>query len=276
MDFRYTPEEEVLRREIDLFLDKELPKGWLGTDPGPEEETRPGILPLAKKMWRGLGEKGWIGLTWPKAYGGQATSIWKEMIALQELAYRGSPGCDTAVAQADLILHFGTEEQKKKYVIPIARGEKKWTIGMSEPNAGTDTFNVQLKAVEEKDCFVLNGQKIWSSGAHQADYAMVYARTDASKHMGLSVFIVDLKTPGITMRQIAQATGIPAFCEVFYDNVKVPKENLLGRKNGGFEVLLFAFGAERTYGLFITYNAKRYLEQLIQYCKDTIVDGKPL
>lgn len=106
---------------------------------------------------------------------------------------------------------------------------------------------------------------------------MVYARTDPSnKHLGLSVFIVDLKSPGITMRRIAQATGIPAFCEVFFDNVKVPKENLLGKKDGGWEILLFAFGAERTYGLFTIYNAKRYLEQLIQFCKETMVDGQPL
>jgi len=148
---------------------------------------------------------------------------------------------------------------------------------MSEPNAGSDTFAVQLRAVEEKDCFVLNGQKIWSSGAHHANYEMVYARTDPeNKHMGLSVFMVDLASPGIAMRQITQMTGIGAFCEVFFDNVRVPKENLLGEKNGGWQVLLHAFGAERTYGLFAIYNAKRYLDQLIQYCNETYVDGQPL
>jgi len=279
MDFRYTAEEEAFRKEVRDFLDKELPPGWMGVDPGPEEESSgKEVYLLAQKMWRKFGEKNWIGLTWPKAYGGQEASIWKEMILLQECAYRGSPGMDLAIAQADMILHFGTEEQKKKYVIPITRGEVKWAIGMSEPNAGTDTFNVQLKAVEEADCYVLNGQKIWTSGGHNAKYVMTYTRTDpANKHMGLSVIMVDLKSPGITMRQIVQATGIPAFCEVFFDNVKVPKENLLGKKNGGWEILLYAFGAERTYGLFIIYNAKRYLEQLVQYCKETKdADGVPL
>lgn len=277
MHFRYTEEEEAFRKEVREFLDKELPPGWLGTDPGPEEESREDVFPVAKKMWSKVGEKGWIGLTWPKAYGGQEASIWKEMILLQELAHRGSPGMDLAIAQAELIIKFGTEEQKQKFVIPITKGQVKWAIGMSEPNAGTDTFNVQLKAVEEADCYVLNGQKIWTSGGHNADYCMTYARTDPSnKHLGLSVFIVDLKSPGITMRRIPQATGIPAFCEVFFDNVRVPKENLLGNKNGGWEILLFAFGAERTYGLFIIYNAKRYLEQLIEFCKETMVDGQPL
>jgi len=277
MHFRYTEEEEAFRKEVQEFLNKELPPGWLGIDPGPEEESREEVLPLARKMWRKFGEKGWIGLTWPKAYGGQEASIWKEMILLQELAYRGSPGMDLAIAQGELILKFGTEEQKQKFVIPITNGQVKWAIGMSEPNAGTDTFNVQLRAVEEEDCYVLNGQKIWTSGGHNADLGMIYARTDPSnKHLGLSVFIVDLKSPGITMRRIEQATGIPAFCEVFFDNVRVPKENLLGKKNGGWEILLFAFGAERTYGLFTIYNARRYLDQLIQFAGETTVDGQPL
>jgi 3-oxocholest-4-en-26-oyl-CoA dehydrogenase alpha subunit len=270
MDFRSTPEEEAFRKEVIEFLNKELPPGWLGIDPGPEEESRPEVFEIAVKMWRKFGEKNWIGVTWPKEYGGRGESLWKEMVLLRELAYRGSPGMDLAIAQAELLLKFGTEEQKKQYVIPITRGEVKWAIGMSEPNAGTDTFNVQLKAVEEADCYVLNGQKIWTSGGHNAKYAMTYTRTDpANKHLGLSVFIVDLKSPGITMRRIEQATGIPAFDEVFFDNVKVPKENMLGKKNGGWEILLYAFGAERTYGLYTIYNGKRYLEQLVQFCKET-------
>lgn len=278
MDFRYSTEEEALKKEVGEFLDKELPPGWLGIDAGPEEESSSDeMYLLAQKMWRKLGEKGWIGLTWPKAYGGQEASIWKEMIVLQELAYRGSPGCDISLSQADIILRFGTEEQKEKYAIPIAQGKARYAIGMSEPNAGCDTFNVQLKAIEEDNCYVLNGQKIWNTNAHHADHMMVYARTDPSnKHLGLSVFMVDLKSPGVIMRQIVQPTGIPAFCEVFFDNVKVPKENLIGKKNGGAEILLYAFGGERMHGLFMVYGAKRYLEQLIQYCRETIVGGKPL
>lgn len=276
MDFRFTEEEEAFRKEVRDFIRESLPPDWLGVDPGPEEESREEIYPLALEMWRKLGSKGWVGLTWPKEYGGQEASLWKEMTLLQELAYRGVPGMDLAIAQADLLLNFGTEEQKRRFIPPITRGEVKWAIGMSEPNAGSDTFAVQLKAVEEENCFVLNGQKIWSSGAHHAKYQVVYARTDPDKHLGLSVFIVDLESQGITLRQITQMTGIPAFCEVFFDNVRVPKENLLGEKNGGWQILLHAFGGERTYGLFIIYNAKRYLEQLVQYCRETYVNGQPL
>ena len=276
MDFRYTEEEEAFRKEVIEFLEKELPAGWLGVDPGPEEESREDVYPVALDMWRKLGEKNWIGLTWPKAWGGQEATLWKEMVLLQELAYRGSPGMDLAIAQADLLLHFGTEEQKQRFIPPITRGEVKWAIGMSEPNAGTDTFNVQLKAVKEDDCYVLNGQKTWSSGGHHAKYEVVYARTAPDKHLGVSVFIVDLESPGVSMRQIEQCTGIPAFCEVFFDNVRVPKENLIGEENGGWQILLHAFQAERTYGLFIIYNTKRYLEQLVEYCRQTRVDGRPL
>jgi len=276
MDFRFTEEEEAFRKEVQDFIRESLPPDWLGVDPGPEEESREEVYPLALEMWRKLGDKGWIGLTWPKEYGGQEASLWKEMTLLQELAYRGVPGMDLAIAQADLLLNFGTEEQKRSFIPPITRGEVKWAIGMSEPNAGSDTFAVQLRAVEEEDCFVLNGQKIWSSGAHHAKYQVVYARTDPDKHLGLSVFIVDLESQGITMRQITQMTGIPAFCEVFFDNVRVPKENLLGEKNAGWQILLHAFGGERTYGLFIIYNAKRYLEQLVRYCRETSVSGQPL
>ena len=277
MDFRYTAEEEAFQKEVKEFIDRELPPGFLGIDPGPEEESRPEIFEIAAKMWPKFGKKNWIGITWPKEYGGQGGTIWKEMVLLQELSYRGCPGMDLSIAQGEILTHFGTEEQKKRFVVPITRGEVKWAIGMSEPNAGTDTFAVQLKAVEEADGFVVNGQKIWTSGAHNAKWCMTYCRTDANKHMGLSVLIVDLKSPGITMRRIEQATGIPAFDEVFFDNVKVPKENLLGKKNGGWEILLFAFGAERTYGLFIIYNGKRYLEHLVEYCKETKdLDGVPL
>jgi len=278
MDFRYSPEEEAFQKEIQEFFDRELPPGWLGVDPGPEEESRgEEYYEMALRMWRKCGEKNWIGLTWPKEYGGQGASVWKEAIFMQEVAYRGAPAMDMAPASADLILQFGTEEQKRKYVIPITRGQTKWATGMSEPNAGTDTFNIQLKAAEEKDCYVLNGQKTWTSNAHHADYVMVFTRTDpTNKHMGLTAMIVDMKSPGISLRQITQPTSIPAFCEVFFDNVKVPKENVVGEKNGGWQLLLHAFGIERTYGLLTIYNAKRYLEQLVRYCNETMIDGQPL
>jgi alkylation response protein AidB-like acyl-CoA dehydrogenase len=278
MDFRFTEEEEAFRKEVRDFIRESLPPDWLGVDPGPEEEAREDVYQLAVEIWHKLGARGWIGMSWPKEYGGQDASLMKDIILAEELACRGAPGNDIAQSHGEIILQFGTEEQKRRFIPPITRGEVKYSIGMSEPNAGSDTFALQLRAVEEADCFVVNGQKVWTSGAQNADWCMVYARTDpnAPKHLGISAFLIDLKSPGITMHRVTQMTGLDPFCEVFYDNVRVPKENLLGEKNGGWQILLYAFGGERSYGLFVLYNARRYLNQLVQYCKETHIDGQPL
>jgi hypothetical protein len=255
-----------------------LPPGWYGVDPGPEEEEREEVHKLAVEAWRRLGAKGWIGLSWPKQYGGQDDPV-KDWILKEEFIYWGVPGMDIAVVQGDLILAFGTEEQKKRFIPPILRGEVHYAIGMSEPGVGSDMFALQLKAVEENDCYVFNGQKIWNSGIQRADWCVVYARTDPNapkKHLGISVFIIDPKSPGITLRRITQMTGLAAFCEVFYDNVRVPKENLLGEKNKGKDVSMHAFAIERSYGLVILHNARRYFEQLVEYCKETRTNGQPL
>jgi len=282
MDFRFTAEEKAFRKEVRDFiqevLQEVLPSDWQGVDPGPEEEAREEVYQLAVEIWRKLAAKGWIGLGWPKEYGGQE-DLAKDWILKEELIYRGVPGMDMAVVQGDLILQFGTEEQKRRFIPPIARGEVKYAIGMSEPNVGSDLFALQLRAVEEADCFVLNGQKTWTSGFQHADWCVLYARTDPNapkKSLGISVFLIDPKSSGITMRQITQMTGLAPFYEVFYDNVRVPKENLLGEKNEGRAIAMYAFGIERSYGLVVLHNARRYFEQLVQYCKETYTNGQPL
>ena len=278
MDFRYSEEEEAFRKEVRDFIQEVLPPGWYGVDPGPEEEEREEVHQLAVEVWRKLGAEGWIGLGWPKEYGGQDDPV-KDWILKEEFIYWGVPGVDIGVVQGDLILAFGTEEQKSRFIPPIARGEVKYAIGMSEPGVGSDMFALQLRAVEEEACYVLNGQKIWNSGIQRADWCVVYARTDpnaARKHLGISVFIIDPESPGITLRPITQITGLAAFCEVFYDNVRVPKENLLGGKNKGKDVSMHAFAIERSYGLVILHNARRYFEQLVRHCKETCLDGQPL
>ena len=278
MDFLIDKKEQAFRQEVRDFIKEVLPPDWLGIDPGPEEEEREEVLHLSQKIWRKMGAKGWIGLAWPKEYGGQEDPA-KDWALKEELIYYGVPGMDIAAVQGDLILAFGTKEQKDKFIPPITRGEVKYAIGMSEPNVGSDMFALQLKAEEQADCYLFNGQKTWNSGIHRADWCVVYARTDPNapkKHLGISVFIVDPKSPGITMRQITQMTGLGAFCEVFYDNVRVPKENLLGEKNKGKDVSMHAFAIERSYGLVILHNARRYFEQLVQYCKETSINGQPL
>jgi len=281
LDFRFTEDEEAFRKEVRDFIEKELPLDWPGEDPElPHEDALDEVYQLGKEIRRKLAAKGWLGLSWPKEYGGQGATATKELILQVELVYRGVPGVDYygLALVGPSILQSGTEEQKRRFLIPITRGEVKWSVGMSEPNAGSDLFSLQLSAVEEEECFVLNGQKTWQSGAHRADWCIVYARTDpdAPKAKGISVLLVDLRSPGITMRRLTHITGLAAFNEVFYDNVRVPKENLLGEKNGGSSVAFAALATERGYGIGLLYNAKRDFEQLVQYCKENYIDGQPL
>ena len=239
MDFRFTPEEEAFRKEVREFLDKELPKDWPGTDPDMyHEDAFDEFHELSMTMQRKLAAKGWLGLTWPKKYGGHEQPLWKQIILEEEITYRGAPGLDPyqfVGGMGDLLLDFGTEAQRQKYLPMMVRGEIKGATGMSEPNAGSDLANIQLKAELQGDYFVLNGQKTWQSAAHRADLAPVYVRTDPNlaKHRGISIILVEYKkTPGITMRQLEMMSGLKAFNEVFYDNVKVPKENLLRDQRG--------------------------------------------
>ena len=278
MDFRFTEEEEAFCKEVQDFLNQEMPPGWLVDmyyDGGSEEFHQFGL-----KMRRKLAAKGWIGLSWPKEYGGQGTPLMKQVILEEELIYRRAPFyyIETGMV-GPLILQFGNEEQKRRFIPPITRGEPGWCIGMSEPNAGSDLAALETRAVEEKDYFVLNGQKTWQSETHHADWSMVYARTDPNapkRHRGISCFLVDLKDPGITTRFIEDMSDSMPFNEVFYDNVKVPKENLLGGLNGGWNVALASIASDRTLGLSLILVAKRDLELLVQYCRKTHVNGQPL
>jgi len=282
MDFRFTPEEEAFRKEVKEFFGKELPPDWPGVDPDQyHEDAFDHIHEFSKALQKKFAAKGWLGLTWPKKYGGQEAPLWKQMILEEELTYRGTAGYDAYQflgGCGDIVLEFGTEAQKEKYIPPMCRGEVKWATGMSEPNAGSDLASLQLKADLQGDYFVLNGQKTWQSAAHRADFAPVYCRTDPNlaKHRGISIVIVDYKTPGITMRRLTQMSGLDAFCEVFYDNVKIPKENLLGQLNGGWAVVMSALNHERTYGIQLIVNIKRDLDLLVQYCRETKVNGEPL
>lgn len=278
MDFRFTEEEEAFRKEVQDFLDQEMPPDWLVDMyyEGGVEEFHQFSLKVRPKV----AAKGWLGMSWPKEYGGQGAPLMKQVILEEELIYRRAPLCYIATGLAGpLILQFGTEEQKRRFLPPITRGEATWCIGMSEPNAGSDLAALETRAVEEKDYFVLNGQKTWQSETHHADWSMVYARTDPNapkRHRGISCFLVDLKSPGITTRFIEDMSDSMPFNEVFYDNVKVPKENLLGGLNGGWSVALGSIASDRTLGLSLILIAKQDLERLVQYCRETHVNGQPL
>lgn len=176
-----------------------------------------------------------------------------------------------------MLLRIGTLEQQDAWIPRIASGEISFWLGYSEPNAGSDLGSVSTFAREEGDHFVFNGQKCWSSGAHNADYSWMIVRTDvnARKHAGCSLFIVDNKTPGITMRPVINILGNHSFNEVFMDDARVPKENLIGEKNKGFYHLMQALDFERI-SLVGIGTFKRFLEELVEYVKTSTRNGRPL
>ncbi|MCP4750696.1 MAG: acyl-CoA dehydrogenase, partial [Proteobacteria bacterium] len=228
-----------------------------------------------------LGAKGWLTLTWPKKYGGLERSPIDQLIMDEEMSAIGTPtGGESSMTIGWIcptIMMFGTEEQKAKYLPPAARGEITFCLGYSEPNAGSDLAAVQTTALEDGDEYVLNGQKVWTTVAHRADYCWLAARTDpdAPRHKGISMFAVDMKTPGITVRPLTNIMGFHSFNEVFFDKVRIPKEDLVGKKNNGWYQLAVALDFERA-GVEIPANAKTMIDSLVHYCRKTRRNGVPL
>ncbi len=280
MDFRFSQEEEAFRQEVRRWLREEIPQRWIELDPGMWEETDESWA-LARGFQRKLGEKGWLAPAFPREYGGLALSHMNRLVLAEELSYSRAPvSVEVEITVnwvAPSIMLFGTEQQKKDYVTAIARGEIVFCIGYSEPDAGSDLASLKTRAVEERDDYVINGQKIWCSYGHLADYCWLAARTDpdAPRHKGISVFIVDMKTPGITVRPLTNILNRHSFNEVFFDDVRIPKENLVGQKNNGWYQLMIALDLERSSIGWAAAN-QRIIEELIEYAKTTRRNGEPL
>jgi len=275
MDFRFSEEDEKFRQEVLEFIKREMPPDWTGT--GLLQEAKDGAeWEFSRGMLRKLGTKGWHSLSWPKEYGGQG-SVSKQFILSDEMYYHELPGVDLqgALMCAPTLIEYGSEEQRKEHMPKIARGEEVWCQGFSEPGAGSDLAAVAMRAVEKEDCFILDGQKVWSTGAHHADWTFVLARTDpeAPKHRGISFFLVYLKTPGVTVRFLPNIVG--TYCEIFFDSVPVPKGNLVGKKNDGWRVTGAVLGYERS-GIHRIAAARRNLTRLIEFAKETKRNGVPL
>ena len=274
MDFSFTPEQERLRLEVRKFLQKEV-----------TDESRLDFRfdrPYSQDTWsllRKLGERGWLCPLYPKEWGGMAASPLDNYVIQDELSYAFAPSpfavIGAMVVGPTLLLH-GNEEQKKKYLPMIAHGEVEFSMGYTEPGSGSDLASLSLKAEDKGDYYLLNGQKMFSTKADFADYGWVAVRTDLTnpkKHKGISLLIIDLKnTKGLTIRPIYNMSGYHS-TEVFYDDVKVPKENLVGDLNNGFYIIGAALLFERA----VTVSGfHRALELLTEYVKETKRNGKPL
>ncbi len=234
---------EAFRLEARSWLEANFPKSLANNPTAQMASMMGGQAESADaKLWRErMGAKGWGVPTWPKEYGGGGLTRAEARVLAEELARIGArnPIGGMGVSMfGPTLLEYGTEAQKQKHIPPIARGEVWWCQGYSEPNAGSDLASLQTKAEDMGDHYLVNGQKIWTSGAQYADMCYCLVRTDpkAKKHEGISFLMIDMHSPGVEVRPILLINGTSPFCETFFTNVKVPKENLWGPLNGGWTV----------------------------------------
>lgn len=280
MDFRFTEEEVAFKAEVHQWLKQEIPQRWTELDPGIWEETEESWS-ISRQFQRKLGQKGWLAPAYPKEYGGLELSHMKRLMLAEELAYNRAPiSVEVEITVnwvAPTIILFGNERQKKEYGTRVAKGEIIFCIGYSEPNAGSDLAALQTRAVKVGDEYIINGQKIWCSYAHLADYCWLAVRTDpnVSKHKGISMFIVDMKTPGITVRPLINILNHHSFNEVFFDDVRIPRDNLVGQENNGWYQLVIALDLERS-SIGTAASQQRIIEELVRYAKETRRNGKPI
>ncbi len=270
MDFNFTPGEEDFRKEVSEFLDREITPAIYA-----EKPALYGPGPAGRELLRKLGEKRWLCITWPRKYGGMEGTSTQRLILADELLYRGVRYTMVGPNMAGpTILIHGSDALKDEYLPRIASGEIEFALGYSEPQAGSDLAALDIQAVEDGDDYILNGQKIFNTDTHYAEFHWLGARTDpdAPKHKGISLFIVDLKSPGITIRPLYCLDGMRTN-EVFYDNVRIPKKNLVGEKNQGFYHIMTALAFER---IFPTGGSRRLFEEIVAYVKETKRNGRPL
>ncbi|MBV8453912.1 MAG: acyl-CoA dehydrogenase family protein [Deltaproteobacteria bacterium] len=252
MDFRFSDEDENFRSEFRTWLEANLPDGhrktaftieFFANEEGEEWEKR-----LA---WhQTMHAAGWIAVQYPKQYGGRGASITQQYIYDEELNRVGAPQLVNGQGiglVGPTLMHWGTEEQRRRYLPKMLAAEEIWCQGYSEPGSGSDLASLQTRAIEDGDDFVVNGQKVWTSDAHHADMCFLLVRTDpaAPKHKGISYLLVDMHSPGITVRPLVQMTGDRGFNEMFFEDVRVPKKNLVGEKNNGWLVALTSLMFER-------------------------------
>lgn len=249
MNLNDTPEQAQFRAQVRDWIAKDVPPGLKGLrqsivqGPGVDKRGLAGFAAL-------LATRGWQAPSWPKEHGGAGFDVMQQVIFHDECAKAGVPDVHTTGIDmlGPILMKYGTEEQKRKFLVPTARSDIIWAQGYSEPQAGSDLANLGLKADVTPDGFVLTGQKIWTSKAHEADWLFVLCRTDPKpkkKQDGISFVLVKQDSPGIEIRPIRTMDGFTHFCETFFESVKVPRENLVGQLNKGWEVAKALLGHER-------------------------------
>lgn len=282
MEFQFGEKEEKLRSEIRQFVRDNFPADYFGHFF--EEEMDDDAWAFSMSISKKLAQRKWLTMHWPEEYGGSNASIWERVVFAEESGYWAIPGIGmgisgTAWVGPSLML-FGTKEQQDKYIPPIAAGEPDgiWCTAYSEPDSGSDLASLQTVANKEGNEYIINGQKVWTSVAHRARWMWLACRTNTEvqkKHHGLSLFIVDMNSEGLTIRPIKNFVGGHIFNEIFFKDVRVPAENLVGEENNGWAHLITALSFERGVAIPFYGRAKRLFDELLNYAKELHVYHKP-
>ena len=249
VDIHDSAEEAAFRADVRSFLGNNYFNQ--AEKPSPQDENGPKHDPASLRWAEALSARGWLAPHWPKEYGGAGMSVTEQFIFNEEMAEARAPSAGSyhglQLIGPVIIIH-GTDEQKAEYLPKITSGEITWCQGYSEPGSGSDLASLQTRAVRDGDDYVLNGQKIWTSGAHNANWIFVLARTDpdAPKHRGISMLLVDMKSPGLSVRPIINMANSKGLCEVFFEDVRVPVKNRLGEENRGWYVSATLLDFERS------------------------------
>ncbi|MGH9759313.1 MAG: acyl-CoA dehydrogenase family protein, partial [Blastocatellia bacterium] len=280
MDLNLTPEERQFRDEFRAWLKTNIPAEWSGMDLREPESARERFAFL--RAWqKKMADARWVGIHWPKEYGGRGASIIQQTIFIEEMARAQAPPLVNVLGLSLLgptLIAFGTPEQKSRYLHKILNADEIWCQGYSEPNAGSDLAALRTEGVQEGEHFVVNGQKTWTSFGHMADWCFAVVRTDpeAPKHKGLTYILIDMHSPGVSVRPLKQMTGESEFNEVFFENVKVPVENVVGKVNGGWDIAIATLMFERgTLGASLQITFKRQIERLIELSRTIKRNGRP-
>jgi alkylation response protein AidB-like acyl-CoA dehydrogenase len=276
MDFDFTADEEAFRAELRAFLDDELPTWWRTVF---VDDDR--AMPFTREFCRKLAERGWLTLSWPAEHGGADGSVWQQAVVREEMWAAGEPRGPQYMNLnyiGPLIMRFGTPEQQARHLPRMAAGDVLWCQGFSEPEAGSDLASLKTRATRDGDRYVVNGQKIWNSYADApADHCLLLARTntEVKKQQGISMFLVDMRTPGVTVRPIPSMAGKSEFSEIFFDDAVIPVSDRLGDEDQGWTLVGEGLAFERI-GIARYARANRVLEHLVRYARDTVVDGRLL
>ncbi len=277
MDLNLTAEEIKFRDELRAWLVANIPKDWDKWREKPIEES----FPYLRAWQRKLHEGGWAAVSWPQEYGGRGASLMEQSIFWEEMARVEAPPMANSLGLGLIgptIIAYGTEAQKKRYIPKILSAEEIWCQGFSEPNAGSDLASLQTEARLMGDHYIVNGQKVWTSYGWVGNWCELVVRTDATvaKHKGLTVLLIDMKSPGVEVRPLRQMTGESEFNELFFRDVRVPKENVLGKVNDGWNVAVSTLMYERgSYGARLHLIFRRNMSRLIELSRTFQRNGRP-